>query len=384
MKQTKCWSCGSGLFKNTEEKNTYECLYCGSRNNIEDISEMADKVIDALNVSESALRQRIIALGDEVRESVEAQDARKIYNIRQIIEKEISSRNPNSNTILIQCRKLQSYLQEDYLAGLYISYYTKSQGWSLYLEYLKKDVSRIDRNILLKTAEFAIANVDVAFEYELYEYTSKIAASIGVKSSHFNGAIEKRLAEIQDDLDRFTEIPRDVFICFKRQNQEYATAIHEMLDEEGITNFFSPYNLPQLTNESYWNRLHYAIENCKVFLVVSSKILESSQSQNNELNDALREIEYCARINKKIKRLEIKVDDPMQYRRTVRLKRFMEDHGSYILGYGNKFNCACEELAEAIVDILFESPKEVKISQKAQQNTVEKKLPHKKKQKNPK
>lgn len=335
MENLKCWNCLSVNLKYSQQEKCYICEACGAKREAENVANMADSVIEA----------------------IEAADKRKVYNLRIAIDSEIATINSDGGKIINHCEQLLEYVGIDYLASLYISYYKKSAGNMIYRLYLLEDISKIDKHILELAIKFVISRADVAIEKEVLQYAAKVAEKTGENISVYKYAIKNKFAEIAADMERYTEIPRDVFICHKSQDEDTARRIHERLKQEGITNYFAPYNLPQLTISGYISRLNYAIENSKIFLVVSSKILEYSVGQNYELNDALKEIEHCAKCGKNIIRMEIKIDDPNEYPRTVRLKKFMEEHGSYIDAFEDKFEKGLETLVESIIDVQFGASK---------------------------
>lgn len=329
-----CDKCGSECFAETEIKNRYVCLYCGSEKDIEDISEMSDKVIDFAIKSEQEIKRVVAAYGETVIAAFETSELRKVYNLRCKINDEVNATNIDGKKIINSCEELLKYIGKDYLAELYISFYKKSAKDKLYLSYLEKDISKYSDKVINTAFEFVLENADIVYFDEICKYAEKVSVKLCKECSVLVARIHEKIKQKQNEASRYLRIPRDVFICHKSKDEEKGEYIRQQLKNNDISSFFAPYNLSQGSPEDYWVGLKYAIANCKYFVVVSSVFLEQSFTQGLYVNDALREIEYCANLkNSDIKRIEIKIDDPKNYSRNLLVYTFMDGHGGYIHGW---------------------------------------------------
>jgi hypothetical protein len=99
--------------------------------------------------------------------------------------------------------------------------------------------------------------------------------------------------------DNYSNIPRDVFICFSSANMETANKISKTLEADGYATWISTKNLRPNNKDNYWADIEKAIINNSIVLVISSA--EAMVSK-----DVQHELELAKKHNKKL--IELKID----------------------------------------------------------------------------
>lgn len=111
-------------------------------------------------------------------------------------------------------------------------------------------------------------------------------------------AIDARKEEIRRKSDIYADIPRDVFICHSSVDGVKAMQVVTALEADGNECWISSRNLiPDAPD--YWQKIHRAIQRCKVFLVMCSEAAMLSKDVQHELDLAEQEGKP---------RLEVKLD----------------------------------------------------------------------------
>lgn len=144
--------------------------------------------------------------------------------------------------------------------------------------------------------------------------------------------------------ENYSHIERDVFLCYSSLNQKFAEKIVEKIEKDGNTCWISSRNLRPNDNNNYWENISSAIENCKLFLVISSH--DSMFSK-----DVQKEINLARRFGKK--RIEFKIDSSIH---TTLFNQFFDG-----LKWVNAFESlddSIEELNLRIVDLIYEIEQE--------------------------
>jgi len=99
--------------------------------------------------------------------------------------------------------------------------------------------------------------------------------------------------------DNYAKVPRDVFICYNKNNSTIAHKIVKFLEDESISCWIAERNLREEGFSNYWDDIEDALDKTNLVVLVSSE---------SEMNspDVLRELEYANDKNKKI--VEFKID----------------------------------------------------------------------------
>ena len=115
----------------------------------------------------------------------------------------------------------------------------------------------------------------------------------------YNKDIDKALIKRQEEIELFSDIRRDIFICHSSTDINKVNEILKKLEEDGNTCWISSRNIPW-DSDNYWLNIEKAIKSCDIFLCINS--INTMQS-----NDCRREVEIARNLNKK--RIEYKLDD---------------------------------------------------------------------------
>ena len=89
-------------------------------------------------------------------------------------------------------------------------------------------------------------------------------------------------------------------MCHSSKDKEEIVKIVNALEDNSISCWYSGRNLPR-DIENYWEGIHKAIKDCKVFLFVLSKYSRVSK-------DVVHELDYARTLNKQI-RVEYRIDE---------------------------------------------------------------------------
>ena len=263
LKQVRCTTCGFPMSIDITAKQ-HTCDACGNSF----VSNIAQK----LNENKMA-------------------DIDVLKNSRINLERSIESNDLNA--ILHFTNIILGMIPEDFIA-LYYSAYASSKltNPKAFHSFLKKnsyDATDDDvQNIVNHIANHADLR-DRKIVLQFVEYIQP--ASFKTVKETF----EKRIQKEND----YAVVKRDVFICHRSTDQEYALKVLETLESDGYTCWISYRNLRPDDNENYWENIEQAIKHCDIFLVVSSQDAMLSKDVQTEIQMAS---------DRKMKRLEYKID----------------------------------------------------------------------------
>jgi hypothetical protein len=123
--------------------------------------------------------------------------------------------------------------------------------------------------------------------------------------------------------DNYSDIPRDIFICFSSENKLIAKKVYETLEADGYTTWISLKNLRPNNKENYWDDIRKAVNSCSIFLVISS-------NQAMVSKDVIKEIEIAKTENKKL--IEYKIDEVKH----TSFFKYIFDGRKWVEGYTGK------------------------------------------------
>ncbi|MCR4661637.1 MAG: toll/interleukin-1 receptor domain-containing protein, partial [Clostridia bacterium] len=276
IKYIRCTRCGGDLIQKGE---AYICQYCN-----------AGFLEDFISQNEKIIAQFL----DELK-------LEKVSALRQQLYEKTHAKYLSRNEILEISKAIRSYLPEDFLARFYESACSKN----------KQDVIDFIQSI---DYELEYPNLDLVIEFMIKNLNSEnlLAVSNLIENAYkencielyskFTNAYEKEAEKIDKGIyERI--IPRDVFIAYSSKDMKVVEEITQYLESQGITCFVALRNLRHGVGavEDYDKALEEAIDNCKIFLFVSSK-----NSRNMACDALKKEITY-------VKRIDLK-DAPIQYK----------------------------------------------------------------------
>lgn len=168
----------------------------------------------------------------------------------------------------------------------------------------------------------------------------------------FKNVFPMKLSQLEDSYNKkiqleenYSQIERDIFICYSSLNQKLAEQITVQLENDGHSCWIGSRNLRPNDNKNYWENIAIAIENCTLFLLISSH--DSMFSK-----DVQKEMIIAKRLRKK--RLEYKIDESVH---TTLFKQFFD--GLKWINANNSYEESIKELKTRVVDLIIEDEQKI-------------------------
>ena len=272
-----------------EETKSLICTRCGSHH-LEKYSETEYKCLscDAIITKEKAVNfekeyKRLTLEGKNI----------DIANLRNLVKKSLSG-HMDKFSLVNYSQEILKFLPDDTLSLFYIKYANREKDPFAYeslLDNLTKTATKteIDEIINIIIENVRIREKESVIKLANYFYQDK-----------YNDLINKSLIKRQEEIELFSDIKRDIFICHSSLDKEKVNEILKTLEEDGNTCWISSRNIPW-DSDNYWANITKAIKSCDIFLCINS--INTMQSQ-----DCLKEIEIASDLDKK-KRIEYKLDE---------------------------------------------------------------------------
>ena len=264
MKHYQCENCGAELVKNGDE---YVCEYCKRTYADDSLEKAYEKVCQTL---QSTVQNVVSA--EFLRAKIE-----KIASCRQGLYKARTGEYIDNDDINFWSKQILKLLPEDPQANFYEI--ASAERWSELNKYLKNFDVKENGYLLDGFVDF-LTNGRVV-EQCVLRLNDLIAKAFKETSDEYKNC-HKKIVEATEKAESGIfdpSLPRDVFVAYSSKDSEKAYALVEYLEERGLNCFISMRNLPKGVNAEryYEERLEQAIDNCQVFLFVSSK---NSRSRN--------------------------------------------------------------------------------------------------------
>ena len=264
MKHYQCENCGAELVKNGDE---YVCEYCKRTYADDSLEKAYEKVCQTL---QSTVQNVVSA--EFLRAKIE-----KIASCRQGLYKARTGEYIDNDDINFWSKQILKLLPEDPQANFYEI--ASAERWSELNKYLKNFDVKESGYLLDGFVDF-LTNGRVV-EQCVLRLNDLIAKAFKETSDEYKNC-HKKIVEATEKAESGIfdpSLPRDVFVAYSSKDSEKAYALVEYLEERGLNCFISMRNLPKGVNAEryYEERLEQAIDNCQVFLFVSSK---NSRSRN--------------------------------------------------------------------------------------------------------
>ena len=219
-----------------------------------------------------------------------------ILNLRMLLDEAV---NANDTELMIQrAQEIRSYVPDDAFASYIESLGQKMRKqYKLYQQFLAAAGDM--------TSEDAQRILTIALNREHFSDHDREAVIMFI-DNHLDNEhkalwrmrLDNAVKRLFEDQERYSVIPRDVFICHSSADA-IALEIYRALTDDGVKCWISEENLPPKT-EYYWPKIEEAIRNCKIILVVCS---QSAMLRD----DPMKEMLYAESQN--LKKLEFKIDD---------------------------------------------------------------------------
>ena len=272
-----------------EEVKSLLCTRCGSHH-LEKISENEFKCqsCDAIITKEKALN-----FEKEYRKLINEGKNIDIKHLRSLVSKSLEG-HMDKDSLVKYSQDILRILPDDTLSLFYINFANREKDPFSYEKYLRDlqtlaTITEMDEIIDIIVNNLKVREKEIVICLANYFYGTK-----------YDKEIEKALKKRSEEVELFSDIKRDIFICHSSQDKTKVNEILKELEADGNTCWISSRNIPW-DSDNYWTNITKAIKSCDIFLCVNS--INTMQSK-----DCIKEIEIAASLDKK-KRIEYKLDD---------------------------------------------------------------------------
>ncbi len=322
MKSYQCKNCGAELIKTDDG---YTCQYCKQIYSEDSLEEAYQKICKTLQstlqgvVNEELLREKL----------------ERIAYCRQELYKTCMGEYVNSEDVGYWAKQILKQNPEDAQANFFLI--ASTERW-IELNKFLADFNAKENAYLLKGFVRYLTNGRLV-EKCVLRLTDLISKAFPENSEEYKSchkmiieATEKSESGIFDPT-----LPRDVFVAYSSKDSKKAYEMVEYLEERGLNCFISMRNLPKGINAEryYEERLKQAIDNCQVFLLVSSK-----NSRSRSCDAYSLEIAY-------VKENDLKKSDNANY--------YNANYDLYFEKYRNKCKPRVEWLIENYGNSIYET-----------------------------
>ena len=264
MKFLRCENCGSELVK---EGENYLCKYC-KRSYIDDSLERAyNRLYDNLNATVQGL----------ITEELLNQKMEQIAMHRQSLYKARSGLYSDSQEVGKWAEEILKLCGDDVQANFFAI--ASKKRWAELNQFMSKINAREVSYLIEGFVEY-LTNGRFIERCALH-LSDLIARAFDANSEEYL-RLNKKLAEAAESEKSGifdVELPRDVFVAYSSKDKEKAYELVEYLEENDFSCFIASRNLAKGADAElkYNERLKKAMDNCQIFLLVSSK---NSRSKN--------------------------------------------------------------------------------------------------------
>ena len=263
MKQINvCHRCGGEL---ELSNGKYRCCYCNATYEEERVND---------------IKEGLNAVLDDVKQE-------KISNLRRLLWEAVHEKYQSKEKIIKIAQDIRSFLPDDFIASFYEIVNTKSA--SEINDYLNNidtnryyDLMDLVIEYLLKTVEYGnLLSLNVLIENTYKDNDLILYEKYASKLSEVSNKLEKGIYDL--------DLTRDVFVAYSSKDMKYVKEVVESLEAEGISCFVAMRNLRHGIGavENYDKALEKAIDNSKIFLLVSTP-----NSRNRGCDAFIKEMPY--------------------------------------------------------------------------------------------
>ena len=221
----------------------------------------------------------------------------ELQNNREILAKSITY---NDLTLMKKSAiEIMRILPHDYLANFYVAYSSYAEGnRELLKDFLKtNEIFEAADAALYEVVEFLISHPILSAHDLMFNLLENLPSN---DIDAYKSRLEIAYQEAKNKEENYDVYPRDIFICHSSLNETIANEIVKYIEQGGYSVWISNRNLRPNDNVNYWDNIKFAIENCTLFIYLSSKDTIYS-------TDVKKEIIIAQKSMKKL--LEIKLDD---------------------------------------------------------------------------
>ena len=259
MKHFKCENCGSDLKKNADD--TYSCSYCKRTYYDDSLEKAYERVYQNLHntvrgvVTEELLKQKI----------------EQIANCRRALYKARNGQFVDSKEIGKWSEEILKLCPDDAQANFYAM--ASKKRWSELNKFMQKLNAR-EVSYLVEGFVDYLTNGQFV-EKCILSLNDLIGRAFDSNSKEYAECHKKIAKAAKNEKSGIfdVELSRDVFVAYSSKDKEEAYELVEHLEENGFSCFIAMRNLAKGVDAElkYNERLKKAIDNCQVFVLVSSK-----------------------------------------------------------------------------------------------------------------
>ena len=274
-----------------EEVKSLLCTRCGSHH-LEKISEYEFKCqsCDAIITKEKALDFEV-----QYRKLQKEGKDFDIANLRNLVSKSLEG-HIDKDSLVKYSQEILRILPGDVLSLFYIKFANRISVPTDYEYYLNLLLSEATVTEIDEIIDIIITNARFREKEQILNIINKFYKGDVQKQEQLEKALKQRTKEI----DLFSDVPRDIFICWSSSDKDKANEILKELENDGNTCWISSRNIPW-DSDNYWTNITKAIKSCDIFLCLNS--INTMQS-----SDCRKEIEIASSLGK-TKRIEYKLDE---------------------------------------------------------------------------
>lgn len=259
MKHYKCQNCGASLVK--KDERTYICEYCKNTYEV----EVADKVY------ETACKHIKLTTQTAISEALLEQRLELIANARKNLWIARRREFISNDELKKWSNEIRKYNPYDVQANFFML--AADKRWGELNKYLRKIKAKDNIRLIIGFVTYLTSGQFI--EKCILTINDMIASAIPETSPTYkkiHEIIAKSAKTAKSGIFDET-LPRDVFVAYSSKDKDKAYELVEYLEERGLSCFISMRNLPKGVDAEllYNERLKRAMDNCQVFLFVSSK-----------------------------------------------------------------------------------------------------------------
>lgn len=255
----KCKNCGCEIF--AKFTSHYECVCCAQKwiDGTEPIAARSDENESPLTVNPNELLYKnLVCYTTQVR--------------------------INCELVRTAALEILKSTPDDPIAKCLLAYLDRNE----YPENYKEAIAGLSAVELDETTEEWLCTFLI--EHSEYKYFDSITDMLLNKElySDYSRLLTDVKNRLETENENYSNIPRDVFVCYSSNDIETVEKIVERLEADGNSCWYAERNMPKnsLVQTEYKARIDEAISKCKVFLVVMSQNSLLSEDVNRELDVA--------------------------------------------------------------------------------------------------
>jgi hypothetical protein len=263
IKTAKCTVCGANL-KLKHDENITTCSYCKSQVIVSNALAFA---------------------------KVEVDRSKDLVKYRTNLKK--YANNNSIEEILRVSNQILDILPKDFIANYYSGYALQVKGEPKFIQQFYNNILEHTEEEIAEISDHIFKRSDLRDNDKIKKFFSQISKKLENDFTKIN--LERLKLE-----DNYSEIPRDIFVCYKsKDNNDLIEKIVQKLEKDGNTCWVAYRNLRPDDSENYWYNIETAISNSKIFIVISDSNAMISKDVQKELSIAVK--------NKK-RLIEFKID----------------------------------------------------------------------------